>query len=119
MAEIAPYVFPGFIGLLSALIIAAFSFFVGTVTGKNRAEVRKINADARGEETKGELTAYELAQKVMVDLEIERQERRKLERRIEILEDENKQKDKKILALEIENAELKRRLDRGKGLATR
>ena len=114
-----------------ALGTATGVYIFKAFTGENAATVRDVNATAATKEVQTEKTAYELARSVMADmkqlrddyesvteaLEIERDARKRLEKRVETLEREAKEKDDKILALEIENADLRRLIGSKRGLA--
>lgn len=119
---------------ISSVVLFAVGFFAKSITGENRASVRKTMTEALGNDAGAANSYMEVAQKaakMMGELQAEvkelkeRDEKRDkevddLRARVETLERENEAKDKKILALEIENAALRKNQERGHGgLATK
>jgi hypothetical protein len=115
------------IALISGVVLFALGFLANSITGKNRAEVRGIIAQAKKNEADSDSDYAQLARDGARDLRLLREEYEKdkrerdarefrLTQRVEVLEHENAEKDKQILALKIENSELRTKLDRGKGL---
>jgi chromosome segregation ATPase len=109
-------VYQGIMAIISGLLLGSLCYFLGSLTGKNKAEVRGINAKSRSDEIAGEISAFDLAQKAMAELDKLRNrvtaletEKASLNARVEILERENAE-------LRAENAELRRNR---KGLANR
>lgn len=131
------------LGIAGVIVSAGFGYFMKSVTGESRANLRSVNAKAASDEVTTEKNAFELARSVMADLtkiredyekviedlDNERKARKaleekyagergariELEARVDKLENEKDDLQQKNIALEVEVARLTQLMKR-KGL---
>ncbi len=109
MAEIGVYQW--LLGIGTVVVSASVGFLLKSVTGENRASVRKIDADA----SKSYSEAATNTARMMVDLQVKVEA---LTARVDILEKEKDDLQNQVVALQVENAQLRSQINK-RGLASR